>query len=219
MVTSPAKGVSGVCPPTRGRFWAVTSEDSRKPERSILQSILLALQSAIRQILSAPLRGVQLGLGMIHGRMGGFVGAGVGGGVRAGRWRWPRVIRWIERIRRRLWGFGIGYGYDIYGSVEEEQRYWASARRYRRRLGDSDARYQENYRKESASKGGGSGRLAQGRTREEVFDDFERRIPVISAYQPALPPMRSRQGPGVGRDDEREEYPLSNKAFCKWHRM
>ncbi|KAJ8076177.1 hypothetical protein PM082_022162 [Marasmius tenuissimus] len=147
--------------------------------------------------------------------MGNLVDAGVGDGVWAGGWR-PKVIRWIERTRRRLWAFGIGYGHDIYGSVEEEERYWASARRYRRRLGESDARYQENYRRESARS---SERLAQERTREEAFDDFERRIPVISGYQPALPPMRSRRGPGVERDDERQEYLLSNTAFCKWRRM
>ncbi|KAI0643585.1 hypothetical protein C8Q79DRAFT_143059 [Trametes meyenii] len=41
-------------------------------------------------------------------------------------------------------------------------------------------------------------------------------VPLVKYYTPKLPPLYRER---VERDPEEAEYPLSPKAFCKWHRM
>lgn len=41
-------------------------------------------------------------------------------------------------------------------------------------------------------------------------------VPIVRYYEPKLLPMYRRP---VVRDPEAEEFQLSSKVFCKWHRM
>ncbi|KAG7096276.1 hypothetical protein E1B28_003724 [Marasmius oreades] len=132
----------------------------------------------------------------------------------ASRTTWAWVWDWVGRGLR--WKKRRGYGQEVYETPEKEQEYWDSARGYRRQLQKSDARFQHIDRCVDMGRGGGWMKPSN-----EVYDDIEATIPVITAYQPALPPTRfSKQGKGK-RDslDEGTEYVLPSKTFCKWHRM
>ncbi|KAL0563588.1 hypothetical protein V5O48_018479 [Marasmius crinis-equi] len=228
----PAKGHQPYT--TRGKFWVVKGEcrqvgGSRGFERFRFPSVLWTSKHRIpplRDILLLPLRGLQRGLQLIRW----IGGIGTGGGVRGqtgvygwifgwmGTTSWP--MRWMESIGRRLWIFGglfgRGSGHNVYRSDEEEERYWDSAKKFRRRLQSSDARFQE------AARNSRRHPSAARMTQREVYDSFERRVPVVTSYQPALPPESSRRSRNGGNDgivDKSEEYPLSTKAFCKWYRM
>ncbi|KAF9070895.1 hypothetical protein BDP27DRAFT_1362333 [Rhodocollybia butyracea] len=96
-----------------------------------------------------------------------------------------------------------------YPTKEAEQRYWDSAERFRRKLQSSDARFHSN-------------------SKPILINEYENRIPMISSFQPALPPLGNpRKSANVriewnqNRDASRpyEYYYLPTKAFSKWHRM
>ncbi|KAE9398813.1 hypothetical protein BT96DRAFT_717065 [Gymnopus androsaceus JB14] len=105
--------------------------------------------------------------------------------------------------------------YSTYPTEEAEQRYWDSAKLFRRQLQSSDARFC----------------LPSSSPRTKILsrDDYEDRIPIITSYQPALPPHRNTRDLGKTRKrwdtgmssgrSEVAEYHLPVKAFCKWHRM
>ncbi|KAJ3818544.1 hypothetical protein F5880DRAFT_1224240 [Lentinula raphanica] len=95
--------------------------------------------------------------------------------------------------------------YSTYPTPEAEQRYWHSAKIYRRKLQSLDARFS-----------------APCPSSLEAKNAYEERIPVISSYQPALPPLpetRMNTSPGGAGKQEMNVYHLPTKAFCKWHRM
>ncbi|KIK60072.1 hypothetical protein GYMLUDRAFT_59780 [Collybiopsis luxurians FD-317 M1] len=117
-------------------------------------------------------------------------------------------LAFIRYIRGRSWPllilwrcFSNNESYSTYPTEEAEQRYWDSAKVFRRRLQSSDARF------------------CCPLVSSSSIENYENRIPVISAYQPSLPPLQK----GLPRDKRcggiDEEYYLPTKAFCKWYRM
>ncbi|KAJ4485530.1 hypothetical protein J3R30DRAFT_3401316 [Lentinula aciculospora] len=117
---------------------------------------------------------------------------------------------WIPWQRRTL-------SYSTYPTLQAEQCYWDSSRLFKRRLQSLDARFCDS---QFSSK-----------------DDYEEHVPVISSYQPALPPLRTsssrnerfntgtdsnfyhRLNGKEGTDKTTKEYYLPTKAFRKWYRM
>ncbi|KAJ3738633.1 hypothetical protein DFH05DRAFT_1408634 [Lentinula detonsa] len=124
----------------------------------------------------------------------------------------PRCIlkRLYNRFRHFLipwWPGELRLPYSTYPTQEAEQRYWDSARAFRRQLQSMDARF-----------------CAPCSSSLKTKNDYEQRVPVISSYQPALPPLRNSRdvGRSLGSGYEKEKakkYFLTTKAFCKWHRM
>ncbi|KAJ7661471.1 hypothetical protein DFH06DRAFT_1192349 [Mycena polygramma] len=102
-------------------------------------------------------------------------------------WHLPTRRR---HLRRLLYLFWPAPKYNTYKSAVEEDRYWAAAECYGRRLQRSDARF-------------------SGPTAEK-----QSRIPVVSSYTPALLPWYRQR-----RKKKSPEYYLSLRALCKWHRM
>lgn len=86
---------------------------------------------------------------------------------------------------------GVEPAYSKYQDRDEEEKYWQSAFRLKTCLGMARARH-------------------GGQSCSE--------IPLVMYYSPPLPPMGENRGLRR-RDPEATEYPLSPKAFCKWHRM
>jgi len=97
---------------------------------------------------------------------------------------WFRVVcSWCQR--------GPPKAYTTYETVQQEEQYWESAKRYRQVLQDSDAR------SSGSSKTGAC-------------------VPLIISYAPGLlPPYRTL----TATDVNAVEYYLSARTFCKWHRM
>ncbi|KAK7024446.1 hypothetical protein VNI00_016297 [Paramarasmius palmivorus] len=124
-------------------------------------------------------------------------------------------------------------GYRMYGNEEEEQKYWESVKGYRKRLQSYDACHGAGSCMWSEDAGVGRGRaVVEGDPMVDV--QAEKRgqiIPLVRYYQPALPPEPSLKGQrrsgkrkrgsveDVGYDGTDDEYYLSSKSFCKWHRM
>ncbi|KAJ3807075.1 hypothetical protein F5876DRAFT_80051 [Lentinula aff. lateritia] len=112
--------------------------------------------------------------------------------------------------------------YTTYPTSEAEQQYWDSARVFRRKLQSWDARFCGGYSSSSSC-------------RFNNVDEYEERFPVVSSYQPALPPLQALQTPdsrdartnthhygGPGKNEGHEEkvdYHLPTKTFQKWYRM
>ncbi|KAJ3925859.1 MAG: hypothetical protein NXY57DRAFT_791097 [Lentinula lateritia] len=112
--------------------------------------------------------------------------------------------------------------YTTYPTPEAEQQYWDSARIFRRKLQGWDARFCGGYSNSSSC-------------RFNNVDEYEERFPVISSYQPALPPLQAlqtsrsrdartnmRYGGSPGKHEGREEkvdYHLPTKTFRKWYKM
>ncbi|KAJ3900034.1 hypothetical protein F5879DRAFT_453124 [Lentinula edodes] len=112
--------------------------------------------------------------------------------------------------------------YTTYPTPEAEQQYWDSARVFRRKLQSWDARFCGGYSNSSSC-------------RFNNVDEYEERFPVISSYQPALPPLQALQtsrsrdartnmrycGSTVKNEgrEEKVDYHLPTKTFRKWYRM
>lgn len=121
----------------------------------------------------------------------------------------------LEYIRNVLnpiyeWGWYRSPNYSTYPTKEAEQRYWDSARLFRRQLQSSDARFC----------------LPSSSHKSLSRDSYEDRFPVISSYQPALPPLRNSYDLYAMKKPRKSfdrsvggEYHLPTKAFCKWYRM
>ncbi|KAJ4493578.1 hypothetical protein C8J55DRAFT_162216 [Lentinula edodes] len=112
--------------------------------------------------------------------------------------------------------------YTTYPTPEAEQQYWDSARVFRRRLQSWDARFCGDYPDSSSC-------------RFNNIDEYEESFPVVSSYQPALPPLHALQtsrsrdartntrycgspAKNQGRE-EKVDYHLPTKTFRKWYRM
>lgn len=122
------------------------------------------------------------------------------------------LLKYIRNVLNPIyeWRWYRSPNYLTYPTKEAEQRYWDSARLLRRQLQSSDARFC----------------LSSSSHKSLSRDNYEDCIPVISSYQPALPPLRNSYDLYTRKKSRNSfdrsagrEYHLPTKAFCKWYRM
>ncbi|KAK7439540.1 hypothetical protein VKT23_017468 [Stygiomarasmius scandens] len=124
-----------------------------------------------------------------------------------------RIHKFHLLLRHALFGAPPS-PYDTYSSRDDEQkRYWDSIKPWTGRMKGFDARFNT----QSSS----THIMSSSASSDDGFPYHEDTIPVISSYQPALPPLTVRRHSVEHRLEEEEEdyHYLSVKTFRKWYGM
>ncbi|EGO04217.1 hypothetical protein SERLA73DRAFT_67928 [Serpula lacrymans var. lacrymans S7.3] len=115
---------------------------------------------------------------------------------------WPNLLAWLPHFRAQK----NKSQYDTYATREDEDRYWRSAARSRRRLAASDAHL-----------GGNTPTVKRGEGGNDASTLTSTPVPLVAYYTPRLlPSYRDTEGE---TDLEAEPFHIPARTFCKWHRM